>query len=259
MKHLDLSNNVIDHVDRKPGGSCLVNLETIDLHNNELEEIVTLDSYRTPSLKYVNLAENRLKCAPDVADMDLNKLDLSNNRISSFDLSLIYVKEVIDLSKNPLKHFTNVYNRVFSSLSTDLPESIILTDVMGMIDFDDGIFEMTDHCEDVQDSTPPSQQFFQRLIVKIHLAYPKLLNWNCSCNQYHFQKYFDCLDPNDGITPLPSCQLQSTSCVHSCGNLSNLNVMKIKPRFCSLDPSDTSVLPVLVLFPECDLLEVRKN
>ena len=231
----------------------------MDLHDNELEEIAALDSYWTSSLKNIDLAGNRLKCAPDVGDMHLNRLNLSDNHISSFDLSLIYVKEEIDLSKNPLKHFTNVYNHMFSFMPTDLPESINLADVQGLIDFDDGIFEMTNHCEDVQDSANPSQQVFQRLIVKIHRAYPTLLNRNCSCDKYHFRRYYDYLGLNDEISPLLSCESSLASFVRQCGNRSILNVMKVKPRFCSLDPSDSSILPVLISSPQCDPEVVRRD
>ena len=256
MKHLDFSFNRIDHVPSKPpAATCLSKLETIDLHDNYLEEIAALDSYGTKTLRDINLAKNRLKCPPNMAGIYLNSYNLSNNYIASFDLSLIYVKDALDLSSNPLERFTNTYNHNFSSVNLTVPQNISLTVGTEKINFDDGIFEMTNRCEDVENSTLPSQQIFQQLLIKIHVSYPGLLNWSYSCNQYHFQRYYDCIDFSDVLTSVASCTSPSLPIsLRSCENQSSFDVMNIKPRFCKLDPLGPGDIPVTVPFPQCDLV-----
>ncbi|CAF0883524.1 unnamed protein product [Adineta steineri] len=200
LKHLDLSNNHINDVSFHFFFRCLSQLQTLDLHNNFIDEIPISWISEMISLKSINLSQNKISSIPNNMFYNISNIeifDVSSNSLTTFELWLIQIKDLIDYSNNRITHFTNEKNVDLSNYQSEITTKIFFNNTGTKIDFDDGIFEMYNRCGEINSMYT---QYLMKTIQKIHEMNPNLLNWNCSCKYYHLQKYMISIDSNKNLS-----------------------------------------------------------
>lgn len=125
---------------------------------------------------------------------NIEELDVSSNKLTTFELWIIRIKNSINYSNNRVTHFTNNYDVDLSNYQSGITEKIIFDDNLVKIDFDDRIFGMYYRCKEIGSDVP---KIIMKTIEQIHKTNRYLLNWNCSCKQYYLQEYIVSNNPGN--------------------------------------------------------------
>ena len=207
---------------------CLQYLETLDLSNNNLDQIPTLFLSKIPNLK---------------------DLFLQNNNVMSLDFTLlVLVWGQVNLSGNQISKVSNTANTNLSSYSRVRVNSINLSNNSPILDLNDTIYEMYGACGEV----PTSNQTLSTIpIVTLGMAKINFngSTMNCSCNQYYLQQRIKSAFPIDsfGVTPPPNLQCSggilfyNSNATSVCSN-SSAAFRTIQPRLCKIQPDTGSLV-----------------
>ena len=172
-----------------PLPSCFARLERLDLNDNYLREVPVAWTSQMHNLKILHLSRNGLQSITpqmfsNISNIDF--IDLSGNLLTSVELWLLQIKKLIDYSSNPITRFTNYHNYSLANYRSSITQQIVIYNTRKLLDFDDGVLEMYNRCEETDETYP---QIIMEAVKKIHDTNPGLLNWNCSCKFYHLRKY----------------------------------------------------------------------
>jgi len=192
-----------------------------------------------PLLKSINLSKNNLKCIPNTMFYNISNieiLDVSSNKLTTFELWLIQIKKLINYSNNRITHFTNNYNVDLSNYQSNITLQIILNNTSTKIDFDDSIFEMYNRCGEINSNY--TKKILMQAIRIIHQTNPVLLNWRCSCEHYYLQEYIVSIVPSNDFSTWSCFPASNIIYRENCSNRSSVNVANIKPRFCKINDSE---------------------
>ena len=214
-------------------------MEFLDLSQNSLRHIPTRWISQMPMLRFIYLGYNQLTNIPYSMFHDVSTIedfDVSSNRLTTFEFWLIAMKNSIRYLYNPVTHFSNNYNVDLSKYQFPITRSISLHNPGGKIQFDDSLFEMYNRC---QETDSIADRILMEAIRVIHNTTSDLLNWTCSCAQYHFQKYLLSNSVN-------------LACVQTCPQQSTFDTSNIRPRFCKIQKSEPGEVPQYI---DCDLCD----
>jgi len=159
------------------------------LQQNFISEIPVKWISQMRNLKEIYLFNNSLSSIPlgmfyNVSNIKI--LDVSYNRLTTFELWLIQIKVQISYQGNPVTRLTNDYGVDLSNYRSHITENIYLRSTTTILDIDDGIFEMYNRCGEINSTYP---QLLMEAIKRIHETNFYLFNWDCSCKHYYLRKY----------------------------------------------------------------------
>ena len=210
-----------------------------------------------PLLRILDISRNGLTRVPSsiFADIShLEKLDLSSNRLTSFEVWLIQVKYFTNYVNNSVTHFSNDCNVDLSGIQSNVTDQILFIndqdetspdDEPKEIHVTDAIFEMSNRCAEAQPSTPQSSKLLLQMLYRIHEQNSGILSLNCSCEQFSIQEYVS-LSLNGGNPNTGACdQLVGSSYAELCQNRSSLDFRNTIPRFCKIDNLESGEIHML--------------
>lgn len=195
----------------------MTNLQDIKFNYNQLTEI--------PYHMFYNLS-------------NVHIFEVTYNQLTTFELWLISIKSTINYLGNPVDRFSNNYNIDLSKFETPITQFIFFDHPQQKIQFDDSLFEMYNRCSEIHSN---DTRILIQAIETIHSLGRNILNWTCSCAQYHLQKYLASNLPNVG-------------CIQSCPSQSTFETSSIRPRLCKINESEPGVVPQYIECNLCDLV-----
>ncbi len=184
------------------------------------------------NLKEIYLHDNNLSSIPlgmfyNVSNIKI--LDVSYNRLTTFELWLIQIKVQISYQGNPVTRLSNDDGVDLSNYRSNITEKIYLNSPTTTLDIDDGIFEMYNRCGEINSTYDP---LLMEAIKRIHETNVNLFNWDCSCKHYYLRKY---LMTTGSINVFPKCPLeQNVTYDEKCHNRSSCST-HVTPSFCKIN------------------------
>lgn len=210
--------------------SCLENLRTLDISHNYFIEFPSLFLTETQNLR---------------------RLFLQNNQLTSFDLALfVLVSTSVNLSNNQISRITNNANVNMSNTIYSSEISIDLTNNSGIIDLNDGIYEMYGACYEIlqifNSSLPPISRSLTISLLNINFGTSRI---NCTCDQYYIQKSLNISIDSTLVPTFPLSNAQCTDGQQFYNNnrtaictTSSANFTNTRPRLCTINSNDGSLI-----------------
>ena len=198
------------------------------------------------NLKTINFSQNKLSSIPYSMFSNISaveKLDISSNNFTTFELWLIGIHNLIDCSNNHITHFTNNHQIDLSNYHFGTTERILFTNNPTKIDINDGILEMSNRCVEINSSY---QKILMNAIKKIDDDNIGLLNWNCSCDQYYLQKYIQSMS----LANFSTWQCDSQICNYQ----TSFDGINTEPRLCELKNFELCNVPELIQLGLCNIV-----
>ena len=193
---------------------------------------------------------------------NLRRLFLQNNQLTSFDLALfVLVSTSVNLSNNQISKITNNANVNMSNTIYSSEMSIDLTNNSGIIDLNDGIYEMYGACYEIlqifNSSLRPIPRSLTISLLNIIFGTSRI---NCTCDQYYIQKS---LNASIDSTLLPTYPLSNTQCTDgqrfynnnktAICSTSSVNFLNTRPRLCTINSNDG---PLIFINTTANITEV---
>jgi hypothetical protein len=185
-----------------------------------------------PKLKQIILRENQLSDIPYRMFSNISNIehfDVGFNNLKTFELWLIQIKHSINYQYNPLSRFTNNHRVDLSKYQSNITAVINLTTFV-LIDFDDGIFEMFNRCDE---TTSMHNLILKQAFAIMDDLNPGLLKWKCSCEQYYLQEYVVSRKHDFSTWRCPDAPHIIYS--EMCSLKSSFNTTNVQPRLCTVN------------------------
>lgn len=199
---MDLSSNSITASLTASYLSCLVQIETLYLQNNQISNIAENAFDTHTNLKTLDLSNNRLVFLPAklfvLKTPQLQTLKLQNNLLTEIDVWFFYLQSInyIDLSRNQISKFSNKigWSPRNTSTLTHLLNSRSTIDMSfnKFTRLDDDLLIEYNLC------SSSDLSYFLKLIYTVMLSNN---NFVCSCDSYNLLMFYQTLKIENAITP----------------------------------------------------------
>ena len=248
-----MSSNRIENLHFNWIDSCLVELRTLKLSNNGIDDISVGWFNQLSFLEHLDLSSNRLTNLPYHIFHNLSHLrtlDVSNNFLTTIELWTVLIQDTVNYASNKIDRFSNEYNVDLSQYSVRKPPQFNV-DKIARIGFDDTIFSMYNRCTEVHRMPDFSTKYTPTLTLAV-LSILKLdsdkipFYYDCSCDRFHFYRTALAIEsyPNNAFPETWICSRPSTTFIQKCNNRSSADFNRVIPRLCKIDQSELGQVPV---------------
>lgn len=234
--------------------SCLIELRTLKLSKNHLDDISVEWFNQLSFLEHLDLSSNQLTNIPYHIFHNLShlrSLDVSKNHLTTMELWTVLIRDTVNYASNKIDRFSNEYNVDLSQFSVREPPEFII-DKADRIRFDDTIFSMYNRCAEVHrmPDLPPIVTLAVLSILRIDPG-KQPFYYDCSCERFHFYQTALAMEgyPGNANAETWICSRHSITFVQKCNNRSSVDFTRIIPRLCKIDQSEPGEVPVYARYP----------
>ncbi len=239
--------------------SCLSNVVTLDLSYNNISSFPSFLIYNMQNLANIYFQHNQLTEVPANSFYNVSVLEIINfsyNQLTTFELWTLDVKIKADFSYNKITTITNNYFYTANPNRT-IEQSVSLTGNGPLMNFTDAVYEMYDHCKEVQEWFFSESNVLHEPLFTLKMGFISFGTTliNCSCDQAYFTNVFlSAFDPDHNLNgPYPiinaTCASQSggtnstilfnSSCATSrFVEDSTVDFAQVYPRLCEIQGTE---------------------